>query len=206
MNTVSTLPILTVLNPLPIAAWSVDSFTTLGIVITALLGVCGFIYQVSNNRRASYVGIISDARLEWIGTLRSEVATLLALGHLWIHTRPADAEAKKLWAKIIASVYKTRLLLTPAARSHSSNTASVNYIDNQIDQQIASFLETLTSEDAAPADQASAELLASTQNLIWNEWLKTKIESIDGDPYDTVYHAWSRKFQKYRAWIDKFYN
>ena len=207
MCSILTLPIFAVLPPLPIAAWNIGSFTALGIVVTALLGACGFIYQVSNNRRASYVGIISDARLEWIGALRSEVATLLAFGHRWIHNLPTVAtDADKLWSDIIACVYKARLFLTPKTRPNPTAAPSIAHIDNQLDQLIARFLDALQQNDAIAADTHSANLLQDTQALIWNEWLKIKIESIDGDPYDTVYHAWARKIPRYRAWFAKLTN
>jgi hypothetical protein len=187
----------------PVVALSLpDSFENFGIIVTALIGVAGFIYTLSNNRRASYVEIISDARLEWIVALRAEVATLLALAHRWTHSRPAKAEdSEKLWQDIVSAVFKTRLLLTPKARSHVSATPSSTYVDNELDHLVGDLFTALEQNDTALVDQFIGNLLTGSQDLIWFEWLKTKDESINGDPYDTIYHQWKRKFQKWHARI-----
>lgn len=138
------------------------------------------------------------SRCCWIVALRAEVATLLAIAHRWAHNRPAKVEdSEKLWQDIVSAVFKTRLLLTPKARSHVSATPSSTYVDNELDHLVGELFTALDQNNIALVDQFIERLLIGSQDLIWFEWLKTKDESINGDPYDTIYYQWKRKLQKW---------
>lgn len=151
-----------------------EMFFAIGIVATALIGIANLAYSVWNNQRSSYVTSVTATRLKWIGEVRDHLSTFCASIQELVDFPPTDPkELQKLQARIVQERALLRLQLAPKMAT----------LDNDFQDRINSLYVMIGTGKSVDIDSELDQLVSFGQEFLWNEWMKVKRETIDGDPY-----------------------
>jgi hypothetical protein len=167
-----------------------DTFVSVGVILTALIGLWNLAYNFQHNRRASYVASVTATRIKWIGEVRDHLSRFVALIYQTAMAPPNDPlERQRIFSEIAHHRMLLRLQLAPAEAPP----------DKEFEDAIESIFcdsDTLTSAQAQIQLEA---LVRKGQEFLWKEWRKAKDEAIFGDPYDTL----PRRFERWLTSLER---
>ncbi|ANV88945.1 hypothetical protein [Picosynechococcus sp. PCC 7117] len=148
-----------------------DTWYSVWILLTFLLGVGNLIYNYYNNKKTTFINTVTNQRIKWIELLRKEIGLFLGYTHTWCMT-PIDDTAKKveILSELDQLKYLIQLRLNP---------------DGKNDREIVNLIEKITklTHDSKIDERQKImeELIIVSQKLLKEEWEKVKHESINGN-------------------------
>lgn len=143
--------------------------TTLGIIVTFIVGMLSLYISVRNTRKVTYINSITASRIKWIDELREDISEFCGLVE---HYRVTD----KIKAEVLRGIYENIDVLTFRIIFRLNRLGK---IDKLIKSKIEFILQNLDSDDEKP-DKELEKLPELTQDLLKFEWERVKLESQKG--------------------------
>ena len=92
------------------------AFTSIGVILTFLIGFTTLIVSIHNNKSNYYVNTITQSRIEWINSLRTLISKYISISYISYHRTTSNLFNEDIYESLIELSLKIQLMLNATGK------------------------------------------------------------------------------------------